>query len=84
MEKKQIVLIKATPQIKKYLKKIYSAQYHQKNRERRLNYSKMYYQQNLHKFREKSVCDCGSTYTSWQKNKHQRTKKHQAYLESLV
>ena len=84
MEKENIIFIRATPTIKKYYKKCYLADYHKKNRHRRLNYSKIYYQENLDKFREKTVCDCGSLFTTWQKNRHFRTQKHQNYLQSLL
>jgi hypothetical protein len=84
MEKENIVFIRATPPIKKYNLKCYNAEYHEKNRSHRLKYAKIYYQENLDKFREKTLCDCGSLFTTWQKNRHYRTQKHKNYLQSLL
>ena len=63
-------------------------QKYQDNREEKLEKSKQYYQDNIEERRtiRNRVCNCpcGDTYTYSNKRRHERSNKHQEYLQSLV
>ena len=57
------------------------------NREERLEKAKQYRQKNKdrisEKQKEKITCECGKTYTKHHKTRHNRSNKHQKYIQSL-
>ena len=68
--------------IKEYRKK-----YNEENKDEKSKANKIYREKNKEKinlkYREKDTCDCGSIGTVWNKTRHERTKKHKKYIESL-
>ena len=74
-------------------------QYREENKDRINNNNRIYYQENKHKeqerarlyregnkakFKEKMTCKCGSTVRIKDIRKHERSKKHQNYEQSLT
>ncbi len=59
-------------------------EYYQKNKEyiniRRKQYIIDYYEKNKERQNEKFNCECGGKYTRSKKARHERSKKHQAYI----
>ena len=62
-------------------------QWFEQNRDKYLQTKKEYYQQRKDDIREKSkfklVCECGGCFLRACKARHERTKKHQDYLNNL-
>ena len=58
-------------------------QYRQANAEHIKAHKKQYQQANTHKLKEKHDCPCGGKYTTENKSHHSKSKRHQAYLETL-
>jgi len=63
-----------------------SKEYYEKNKEKRIDKSKEYFQKNKEKISEKNkekyTCVCGSTLTKCNKPRHEKSKKHQNFIES--
>jgi hypothetical protein len=57
---------------------------YQKNKEKLKECSKIYYKKNQLKIKEKFHCDCGGKYVSRHKKNHEKTLKHQRWIETLV
>ena len=57
--------------------------YYEKNKNRISKRDKEYYKANEDKLKKNFDCECGGMYKQYTKSKHLKTKKHQAYLESL-
>ena len=61
--------------------------YHKRNKDKINEKHKKYWEDNKDRLHEKqkvkNICDCGGKYTHTNKGNHNKTKKHQAYLESL-
>lgn len=55
--------------------------YREANKEAILEYKKDYYEANKEKAKEKFNCDCGGKYTYSQKSTHEKSKKHQQFLQ---
>jgi hypothetical protein len=59
--------------------------YREKNREQIIEKKKEYYEQNreqiLEKCKEKYTCNCGSTLRKNEKTRHEKTKKHQLFIQ---
>lgn len=51
--------------------------------EDRSQYNKNYYQQNKEYFTKKYICDCGGRYNMTSRSRHNKSKKHIKYIESL-
>lgn len=62
-------------------------EYQQKNKDKIKEHKKEYRQKNKDKIKahrlEKLLCDCGKTYTRMHFRRHERTKHHQAYLDTI-
>jgi len=60
--------------------------YREQNRDKLIDYHKINYQQNkekiLQKAKEKYVCECGSIFGIYRKQKHFRTKKHLDFISA--
>ena len=56
------------------------AEYYEKNKEKIKLQSNEYYQKNKEKLKEKVTCKCGGKYTSPNKPRHNRSKKHQDFI----
>lgn len=54
------------------------------NKEKKAEYTKEHYKQNIEKLKSKIECDCGSSYSFFNKSRHLKTEKHQNYLASLI
>jgi len=54
----------------------YNKQYNIDNKDKIANYNKQHYIENKEKFTEKHSCECGGKYTTENKTKHLKTKKH--------
>jgi hypothetical protein len=63
--------------IPKRTRKEYVEQYYENNKEKIAQYKKEYYNK-----KEKYLCTCGKTLTQCNKIKHEKTKKHQDYVNS--
>lgn len=67
--------------------KINNKKRYEDNKEYRLEYRKQYYEKNKEKIKQyskiKYTCKCGVTLSKISKAKHERSKKHKAYIESL-
>lgn len=65
-------------------KKERDKEYHQNHKEEISQKKKEYYEQNKEelkeKHKEKFQCDCGSVVTIWNRSRHNKTKKHQDFL----
>ena len=58
--------------------------YYEQNRDSFLNRSKVHYQKNVKNIKNPILCECGCTLKNkGSKSKHQKSKKHLAYLDSL-
>jgi len=80
---------------KERLSKI-NKEYNKKNKERLSKYKKQWYddnklnikeetkQKNKELMKEKITCDCGSTFTKHSKARHERSKKHKAFILNLI
>lgn len=55
-------------------------EYYRENKQIVLERNKNYYEKHKERINKKIVCDCGSSYSSKQKKKHQTTKRHTKYL----
>jgi hypothetical protein len=66
-------------------KKIYNTNYYQENKEKLIERAKEIYIENVENIKKiknkKFECECGGSYTKTNSAKHQRTKKHQDYME---
>ena len=58
-------------------------QYKQDHKEQIKQYQKQYTQKNKEKRNQKFNCPCGGRYTSNNKTPHERSKKHQRYLNTI-
>jgi hypothetical protein len=62
-------------------------EYREDNKDKLKAYKQQYDLLNKEKISEKGkvqiVCDCGTTHRKWDKNRHQKSKKHQNYLLTL-
>jgi hypothetical protein len=65
--------------------KIYNTNYYQENKEKLIERAKEIYIENVENIKKrknkKFECECGGSYTKTNSTKHQRTKKHQDYME---
>jgi hypothetical protein len=61
-----------------------SKQYKQDNKEKIKETNKQYKQDNKEKIKEQFDCQCGIKYTYNNKTTHNKTKKHQSYLNSSL
>ena len=66
--------------VKEYFKE-YHKEYDKANRDNILEYKKEYYEAIKNKISEKISCACGGKYTIWHKLAHERTNKHQLYIQ---
>ena len=61
-------------------------EYYLKNRDKFIEYTrkhqKQFYEKAKKHLKEKVMCDCGGKYTYWNLKQHQRTKKHQKWLNN--
>jgi len=57
-------------------------EYREANKDKLKEIKKTYYDANKEKIKEKITCECGGRYTLTSKLKHNRTKKHLAYMQS--
>ena len=55
-------------------------QYREGHKEKCNQYSKEYYKVNKNKMLEQFTCDCGSIVAIMGKNRHERNRKHKAWL----
>ncbi len=78
---------KANKERKKAYNHDYKKKYHEINKEKLCQINKDYYQKNkdkiLEKVNQRIVCSCGSEIRFGNKSKHEKSKKHQQYLQSL-
>ena len=58
-----------------------SQKYREINKDKYKEQKRIYYLDNINYFKEKMVCECGSTCKAVSKNRHFKTLKHQKYLE---
>ena len=63
--------------------KEYNAKYREQNKEAITEYRENNREKLAEQQKEKFTCDCGSICSKGNKSKHEKTKKHLAYLESL-
>ena len=66
--------------IKKKIK-IYRTEYKNVNKEKIQQQSHEYYESNKNKLSEKMICACGGMHTLTNKSRHEKTKKHQQYIQ---
>ena len=64
-------------------KKEYDKVYRENNKEHRQEISKVYRKNNRDKLLAKTECACGNTYVYKNKSRHERSNKHQNYLNTL-
>jgi len=57
-----------------------SKAYAENNKEKTSEYRLKYYQKNKDKLKQKFVCECGGKYTLAGKKQHEKSKKHQRYI----
>jgi len=77
--------------LKEYRSNFYKSQdaknkqqeYRNNNKDEIKKRNKIYRDNNKDKRSEVSTCNCGSTYQSYQKSRHIKTKKHQNYLKLI-
>lgn len=55
-------------------------EYREANKEKKKEHQKHYYEANKEKFNQKFNCECGGKYTTVHKERHIKTKKHQAFV----
>jgi len=64
----------------------YGKEYYKKNKEKMSEYKKEYYEKNKEKMSEKNkekyTCICGSTITINHRKRHEKSKKHQNFIDS--
>lgn len=60
----------------------YQKKYRQENKEQQKHYFEHYYQENKEKFKEQLFCNCGEKYTYSHKKRHEKSIKHQKWLET--
>jgi len=64
--------------------KEWTKKYYEKNKEKILEYKKEYRIKNREilneKKKEKFICECGGKYTKYEKSRHEKSKKHEAYV----
>jgi predicted GIY-YIG superfamily endonuclease len=58
----------------------YYLDYYQNNKDKMLDVAKKYYEKNKEKIKKKFVCECGGKYTLAKKARHEKSKKHQRYI----
>ena len=58
-------------------------QYYEVNKEKIIERGKQYREANKEKYTESHSCPCGGRYTTGNKNRHTKSKKHTKYLHSL-
>ena len=59
------------------------AEYREANKEKIIERGKQYREANKEKYTESHSCPCGGRYTTGNKNRHTKSKKHTKYLHSL-
>ena len=77
--KSELNMIGVVCDYKQYLK-----QYRNENKEKIKEINKQYRNKNKQKLNQKITCGCGSTYTKRNKKRHEKSKKHQDYLSTIV
>ena len=65
-------------------KKKYYKEHKEEIRKKHKKYYETYKEEIAEKQKEKYTCDCGSTLTKQHKTRHEKTQKHEDYLESLT
>ena len=60
---------------------IYRKEYKKENKEKIQQNSHEYYEAHKQKLSEKIICVCGGKHTLHHKLEHERTKKHQQYIQ---
>lgn len=69
-------------------KKEYDRIYREQNKEKKKENDRLYREKNKEKIKEQKYqqfdCPCGGKYTKCHQREHERTKKHQDYLQSLI
>jgi predicted GIY-YIG superfamily endonuclease len=58
----------------------YYSEYYQNNKDKMLDVVKKYQEKNKEKLKQKFVCECGGKYTLAGKKQHEKSKKHQRYI----
>jgi hypothetical protein len=61
----------------------YKKIYREKNKLKIQQYWKEYREKNKNELKEKYTCQCGSSIIKYKKNRHETSKKHLKYIESL-
>jgi hypothetical protein len=56
-------------------------EYYEEHKEEKILYDKNRYESMKEKLNEKCICKCGKKYTLQNKTRHEKTKKHQQYLQ---
>lgn len=64
--------------------KIQNKEYHEKNKVKRNQNAKQYRVKNNSKFKVKMTCDCGANFRIADKNRHEKSNKHQKYVTQLA
>ena len=59
----------------------YNHEYYDENKDKLSEKNKEYYEANKEKLNEKMICACGGKHTLHHKFVHERTKKHQQYIQ---
>ena len=59
----------------------YHKAYHLAHREKLIETTRKYMEQNADRYKQRKYCACGGYYTYFNHNIHNRTKMHQKYLE---
>ena len=59
-------------------------EYRDDNKELRNENQKIYYKNNLEKYKKKSICECGGKYSYHHKSRHEKSKTHQDYIKEKV
>ena len=85
---KDILVNKDRPIITKNERKEYRKQHTEDNKEEIKQYKKEHYEKNKEEINERRGkiynCDCGKEYTLRNKSRHEKSTKHQKYINSLV
>jgi group I intron endonuclease len=68
-------------QNKEHMKEL-CKEWREQNKEHRLEYLKNYHERNKEYIYEKFNCECGGKFTRGNKGQHEKTKRHQRYLEN--
>tara|TARA_R110001606_G_scaffold30617_1_gene94576 strand:- start:88 stop:618 length:531 start_codon:yes stop_codon:yes gene_type:complete len=57
-------------------------EYYQDHKEKIMEISKQWYENNKEQIAEKYTCECGGKYTQYNKSRHEKTEKHQSFINS--